>query len=134
MNTKQTDPVVFYDGQCLLCSRAIRSLVNADKRMVLKFSPQQGESFNTLISKDLSIYQESIVFIKNGRVYTRSTAVLAIVKELGLPWKLLYAFIIIPKFFRDAVYMVIAKNRKKWFGESASCYMGSKEHANRFLP
>jgi len=32
-------------------------------------------------------------------------------------------FIIVPKFIRDAVYNVIAKNRYSWFGKKNECWI-----------
>lgn len=134
MNLQQADPVVYYDGVCLLCSRTIQFLLKADKNEVLQFAPQQGERFRLLQSQQPGIPQESIIFIKNGRVYARSNAVLAIAKELPYPWKLFYTAVIIPRFIRDAAYMIIARNRKHWFGESAACYTGDEKNRKRFLP
>lgn len=133
MDLLQTQPVVFYDGKCLLCSRAVQFLIKADKKMILKFAPQQSDHFDLLSSKHPHIPQTSIIFFKKGKMFSRSTAVLEIIKELPYPWKIIYAAIVIPKFIRDAVYMMIAKNRQQWFGESLICYLGDEKNKKRFL-
>ena len=133
MDVLQNQTVVFYDGKCLLCSRAVQFLIKADKKMVFKFAPQQSDYFNLLSSEHPHIPQTSIIFLKNGKMYSRSTAVLKIIKELSYPWKIIYAAIIIPKFIRNAVYMMIARNRKNWFGEAEVCYLGDEKNKKRFL-
>jgi predicted DCC family thiol-disulfide oxidoreductase YuxK len=74
----------------------------------------------------------SIVLMENGKIYTRSTAVLRIAKQLKGPVKLIYLFVIIPPFLRDAVYHLIAKKRYRWFGRKDSCMIPGPELMKRF--
>jgi predicted DCC family thiol-disulfide oxidoreductase YuxK len=60
---------------------------------------------------------DSIVYLNDQQVFVQSNAVLMILKELPLPYKLLYAFKLVPKGLRDSVYRYIAKNRYRWFGK-----------------
>ena len=53
-------------------------------------------------------YLKSVVYIKENKYYTRSSAVLNILKDLGGVWSLFYGFIIVPVFIRDFFYNVIA--------------------------
>jgi predicted DCC family thiol-disulfide oxidoreductase YuxK len=48
-------------------------------------------------------------------------------------WKWTQAFWIVPKFIRDAVYNIIAKNRYKWFGKKETCMIPSPQVKERFL-
>ncbi|WP_379093803.1 thiol-disulfide oxidoreductase DCC family protein [Pedobacter sp. UC225_65] len=80
--------------------------------------PQKGDSF---------------VLLEGGRVYQRSTAALRVARKLNGLWPLLYGFIIIPGFIRDAVYNYIAKNRYKWFGKQESCWVPTPELQQKFL-
>ena len=129
----QYNPLVFYDGNCMLCSNTIQFLLKKDKRKNLRYASQQGETFKHFAVDKTTAAESSVIFLKDGMVYTKSAAALAIVKELPYPWRLLYAFIIVPGFIRNAVYSLIARNRKKWFGETDSCYLGSKEYASQFI-
>jgi predicted DCC family thiol-disulfide oxidoreductase YuxK len=47
--------------------------------------------------------------------------------------KILYPIIILPKFFRDFVYDLIAKNRYKLFGKTDSCRIPTEEEKLKFL-
>jgi predicted DCC family thiol-disulfide oxidoreductase YuxK len=66
-------------------------------------------------------------------IYDKSTAVLKISKYLNNGFKLLYFFILIPKFIRDWVYNLIAKNRYKGFGKKENCMIPTLEVQHRFL-
>jgi predicted DCC family thiol-disulfide oxidoreductase YuxK len=54
-------------------------------------------------------------------------------KHLGGAWALLYVFIVVPKFIRDAVYNLVARNRYKWFGKKNECWLPGPEWKARFL-
>ena len=75
----------------------------------------------------------SFFLVENGKIYDRSTAALKVLRKLNGLWKLLYAFIIIPKFIRDAVYDFIAKNRYRWFGRKDECMIPTAELRAKFL-
>jgi predicted DCC family thiol-disulfide oxidoreductase YuxK len=71
--------------------------------------------------------------VEGDKMYRKSTAALKVARQLVGIWKLLYAFMIIPPFIRDAVYSVIAKNRYKWFGKREACMIPTSELKERFL-
>jgi predicted DCC family thiol-disulfide oxidoreductase YuxK len=75
----------------------------------------------------------SILFIENGQIYDRSTAVLKISRKLKGGYPLLYGFIIIPRFMRDWMYQQLANNRYKWFGKKDICMVPSSDLLDRFL-
>ncbi|MBS1654725.1 MAG: DUF393 domain-containing protein, partial [Bacteroidetes bacterium] len=75
----------------------------------------------------------SFVLLENNKVYTKSTGALRMCKLLGGGWALLYALIIVPRFIRDAVYNMIARNRYKWFGKKEECWLPTPELKERFL-
>ncbi len=74
-----------------------------------------------------------MVLLSGNKIFTKSTAALTIFKKLGGFWALLYTFIIVPRFIRDAVYDFIAKHRYQWFGKQNQCYIPSAEEQNRFI-
>lgn len=75
----------------------------------------------------------SFVFIEAGKAYTQSTAALKVCKYLNGLWPLCYGFMIVPKFIRDGIYNLIAKNRYKWFGKKDACMIPTPELRARFL-
>jgi predicted DCC family thiol-disulfide oxidoreductase YuxK len=76
---------------------------------------------------------ESIVLVDKGKIYFRSAAALRIVRGLKSLWPLLYFFIVVPKFLRDPVYNVLAKNRYKWFGKRNTCYVPGRDSSHKFI-
>ena len=76
---------------------------------------------------------DSIVLVKNNRVYIKSRAALEIAKEMDGGWPLFYAFIILPPFIRDFFYDLLAKYRYKLFGHSETCRVPTADIQDRFL-
>ncbi len=76
---------------------------------------------------------DSIVLIKNDKVFIKSSAVLEILKDLPIGWRVLRIGIILPKVIRDWLYDVIAKHRYRIFGKKDECPIPSKDVQGRFL-
>lgn len=74
----------------------------------------------------------SFILYQDGGIYTRSTAALKMFQQLK-GWKWVRIFWIVPKFIRDGVYNLVAKNRYKWFGEKNECWLPTPELKARFL-
>ncbi|NUM79858.1 thiol-disulfide oxidoreductase DCC family protein [bacterium] len=128
-------PIILFDGVCNLCNGSVLFIIRRDPKARFRFASLQstyGENF--LKHNNLSTEEyDSIVLIEGGRFYTQSTAALRIAKRLNGAWPLLYAGIIIPKFIRDAMYNVIAKNRYRWFGKKDVCMIPTPELRSRFM-
>ena len=127
--------LVLFDGVCNLCNGVVRFVIKRDKLAKLKFASLQSESGQHYLRKfDLPLSDfETFVFISGSKYYTKSSAALLLFKHLGGLWPLLYGFIIIPKFLRDAVYMLVSNNRYKLFGKQDSCMLPTPELRHRFL-
>ena len=48
-------------------------------------------------------------------------------------WKWTKFLRIFPKFIRDGVYNLVAKNRYRWFGKKEECWVPTPELKARFL-
>ncbi|MFT5166128.1 MAG: putative DCC family thiol-disulfide oxidoreductase YuxK [Saprospiraceae bacterium] len=132
---KQSSPIVLFDGVCNLCNGAVKFAIKRDKKAVLHFASLQSDLAGELMRKhNIEEHQlKTFIFIEKDKAYTRSTAGLKLVKSFGGVWSLLYAFIIIPKPIRDAVYNLISNNRYRWFGKQESCMIPTPEIRARFL-
>lgn len=126
--------IILFDGVCNLCNASVQYIIRRDPDMKFKFASLQSEIGMQLLEKyRLSTEKmNSIVLIENGKIYTRSTAVLRIARQLIGPVKLMYVFVIVPFFIRDAVYQLIARKRYKWFGRRDRCMVPGKELLDRF--
>lgn len=125
--------VVLFDGVCIFCNDSINFLIVHDKYQRFHFSALQGEYAKSLeLSEELQDLN-SIVFYHNEKIYTRSKAIILILRELGGIWVFLLPLLLIPQLILDIPYNIIAKNRYRFFGKKESCMMPSKEIRERFL-
>ena len=129
------NPLILFDGVCNLCNSSVQYVIKHDPNRLFRFaSLQSGFAQKILSGYDLSLKEyNSFILLKDNKIYTRSTAALLVLKKLKGFIKSLYVFIIVPKFIRDAVYNIIAKNRYKWFGKKQVCWLPSPELKSLFL-
>jgi predicted DCC family thiol-disulfide oxidoreductase YuxK len=127
--------VILFDGVCNLCNGAVQFVIKRDKKNYFSFaSLQSAEGQKLLRLHELPVNDfNSFVLVENDKVYTKSTGALRITRKLSGLWPLLYGFIIVPKFLRDAIYGLVAKNRYKWFGKRNSCMIPTPEMMSKFL-
>lgn len=127
--------VILFDGVCNLCSASVQFVLKRDRKNQFLFGSLQGAYGQEMLRKYQLPANEfnSFMLIEGEKLYTKSSGALRMLKHLGGGWQLLYAFIIVPKFLRDAVYSWIARNRYKWFGKKEACWLPRPEWKARFL-
>ena len=125
--------IVFFDGVCGLCNRTINTLIRIDRARLLRFSPLQSKAAVNHLPEHLRSELSSIVYVRGSEVYTRSTAVLTILRDLGGIWYFLSFLLWIPRPLRDLVYNWVARNRYRWFGKKETCRLPSTEERALFL-
>lgn len=130
-----TKPIILFDGVCNLCNNSVQFVIKHDPSDKFMFAALQSERGQQLLQQyNLATAGfDSFVLIQNEKVFLKSTAALQVAKQLSGPVKLLYGFIIVPAFIRNAVYAFIAKNRYKWFGKKDSCMIPSPSLQSKFL-
>ena len=135
MNSSADKKIVLFDGVCNLCSSSVQFILKRDKKNQFLFGSLQGESGQAYLQQfnlPADVFN-SFMLVEGDQLYSRSSGALRILKYLGGVWPLLYAFIIVPKFIRDAVYDLIAKNRYKWFGKKDECWVPTAALKAKFL-
>ncbi len=127
--------IVFFDGICNLCEGSVKFIIKRDKNKKFKFISFQSEKGKKLLKEYHYTNDkfDTLVLLKEKKIFTKSSAALFIAKELNGLWKLPYIFIVLPKFIRDSVYLFVSKNRYKWFGKKDSCRLSNPELKSRFL-
>jgi predicted DCC family thiol-disulfide oxidoreductase YuxK len=127
--------IILFDGVCNLCNGSVNFVIDRDKNDTFRFAALQSEEGKHVL-KEAGIeeaYLDSIVLLKNGKMYKKSAAALHIAKKMSGMWPLMSAFFIFPAFLRDIVYDFIARNRYKWFGRQEVCRIPSPELKAKFL-
>ncbi len=127
--------LILFDGVCNLCAWSVRFIIEHDPRTVFRFAALQSD-----LGRQLMIQHgldpeamNSFVLIQNDKAHTESSAALHVARKLTWPWSWAYAFILLPKPFRDAVYRFISRHRYRWFGRADSCLMPTPELRARFV-
>lgn len=130
-----TAAFVLFDGVCNFCNASVNFIIRHDKKDCFRFVPLQTTKGKQLLQQFQldHLPLDTIVLIENGKVYKRSSAILRIVRKLDGLYPLLYGWIVIPPFIRDAIYNLIARNRYKWFGKKESCMVPTEEIKWKFL-
>ena len=124
---------MFFDGICGLCNRSVDFLIKIDKNNNLLFAPIQGETAQKKLHPKYIDDIDSMALLINGKTLNKSTAVLKAVSQIGGLWYFTLIFLFVPEFFRDWIYMRIAKNRYSVFGKNESCRMPTKEEQDKIL-
>ena len=127
--------LILFDGVCNLCNGSVQFLIKRDPAGKFRFASLQSDfGRSQLIRFNLNPdLLHSVVVIDGDNVLQRSDAALRIVNQLDGPWKILNAFKIFPKFLRDVLYNVVARNRYKVFGKRDSCMIPTPELKARFI-
>ena len=118
--------LVQFDGMCILCSRAIKLILKADRKnkflfQTLQNSPE-GQNSDTIIVTD-----------PIGQTYYYFDAVLKIGKELGGFYQSIQIFRLLPQSWRNSIYKWVARNRFRWFGRRQSCYLPTEAEREKFI-
>lgn len=127
--------VILFDGVCNLCNGLVKFIIKRDKKKRFRFAALKSDYAKYIEKKyGLNLADlNTVILIKYGKVYTKSSAVLHIAQGLGLPYSLAICFFIIPPFIRNHVYSFIAKNRYRWFGKLNTCILLPEDLKGRFI-
>lgn len=129
------DRILFYDGDCGICTRSVRFLLKRDRHSRLHFAPLQGTTAQSLLPEGLRKKLSTAVYRRReGEVYLRSEAVLYALIDTGSTWRFTArALLCLPNGFRDADYNWVAQNRER-LSPKGACPMPSKHEREQLLP
>lgn len=116
--------LVLFDGACNLCNGFVQFLIQRDQQGSFTFGALQGNTarqVHKLFPTPPPHQPDSVVYLRNGIIYTHSNAVLRILRDLGGFWKMCVIFYLIPRGIRDGIYSFIAKHRHRWFRKRSTC-------------
>lgn len=119
--------VVFYDNSCLLCSKSVQFILKHDKYKHFLFRPLDSTS-----AKTYNLSAETMAVLSSDqKLLTHHKAVKYILKNLPKVKWVVFVLAVAPGRIQRVVYVLIARNRKRWFG-TTNCML-SNQYSERFI-
>jgi len=131
----ERQPLIVFDGVCVLCSGFARTVVRFDREKRFRFTTAQSSLGQALYRKyglRTDFYETNLVII-DGIAYQRLDSLIATADAMGWPWRAARVLRILPLPLRDRLYRLIAQNRYALFGRKDSCEIPSGELRNRII-
>jgi predicted DCC family thiol-disulfide oxidoreductase YuxK len=116
-------PIVFMDGECLLCSRVAKVIAKLDRAEEFRICPIQSALGRGILQHYglKADDPESWLFLCDGRAYSSLDAVIRAGARLGGKGRLLQGLRMLPRPVQDWIYRRIARNRYWLFGQADLC-------------
>ncbi len=130
--------IVFYDGGCGLCHRAVRFALAHDRDgSRFRFAPLDSDAFRAAVPAAMRATLPDSIVLRDpdGTLHVRSDAVLTMCRRLGGRWSALAAIAgVLPRRLLDAAYDAVARVRLRLFRPpDAACPMLPAHLRDRFL-
>lgn len=114
--------IILFDGVCNLCNRSVDFVLKRDRKKQFYYVSLQSEEGKKLVEHyRIPLDTDSVILIRNTKVFTESEAAIEIARMLPVPWKWLSILRFLPRGWRDGLYRWIARNRYRWFGKRKNC-------------
>jgi len=129
-------PLILYDGNCGLCAKSVRWILEHERDHAIVFAPLQGPTAALARERypHIPLSIDTVVYLCDGRAHLRSKAFLHAANHLRAPWRWGYAMRWFPGFVFDLAYRVVAALRYRLWGHADACGLVTPEQRQRFLP
>ncbi len=134
MPTWPDDDVILYDSVCVFCSRWVRFVAARDRDKRFRFTPIQSP-YGTRLAQAFGINADdpdTNAIVHGGVAYFKSDAALTLLSFLPR-WRWTRALFVVPKWLRDAVYNLVARNRYRIFGKYNECFVPGADMRARVM-
>jgi predicted DCC family thiol-disulfide oxidoreductase YuxK len=128
-------PIVIFDGNCVLCSSFAQFILRVDRRHRFRLMTAQTP-LGAALYAHYGLFDDDYrtnILLEDGRVWLKSDGSIRIFVGLGFPWSMAAIGKVLPRSLRDRLYDVVARNRLRWFGRRATCFLPDPQDADRFL-
>ncbi len=138
--------VILYDGVCGLCNRVVQRLLRLDRAGHLRFVPLKSPLGIEMLGQcspppalSSRPEPEGVILIADAltphqKIYRRFDAVGRALRRIPGPYPALGALLrLVPRFLREWVYSIIARNRYRIFGRFESCPIPTPDQRSRIL-
>ncbi len=131
-----SQPLIIFDGMCVLCSTGIDWMLKRDPSGNTRFAAIQQPVPQALYNHyglDAARF-DTFMVLADGLPHTKWAGVLAAARTLPQPWRALCILGgIVPDRIGNRLYDWVQRNRLGWFGSRATCRMPNANEARRFL-
>lgn len=115
---KRNKLVIFFDGTCGLCNRAVTFLVRQDTNAILRFASLQGVTAKSLPPG----LPDGIIVVddfdsSNPLILHGSEAIFRVLDTLGGIWRVASLLQFLPRRVTDFIYYKLAASRYRLFGK-----------------
>jgi len=128
--------IMLFDGVCNFCSGSVLFSLKRLDNPGVRFCPMQSPAGQAMLKKlgfSLTDY-ETFIFIEEGKVYTKSEAVIRLGKNLKRPWPVMAGLVeLFPKNLLDWFYIRVARHRYKIMGRKKECLVPDPEIMKFFI-
>lgn len=138
-DTARGEHLILYDGVCGLCNRFCQFVLAHDARGVFEFASLQSETGRSFLERfgrdptELDTFGLVANYRSSPALLIKSAAALAVIESLGVPWRWLRVFNIVPAGVRDWSYDRVARHRYRIFGRYDTCLIPSPQQKRRFI-
>ena len=136
-----SNPIILYDGICGLCNRLNQFVLKRDRNDRFRFAALQSEFAGKILERhgvNPQVLDTMYLLLNYSQpdehLVARSDAAVEILAELGGIWSALVSIVqLLPRWFRDKAYNVIARNRYQLFGKYQTCQIPDERYRSKFL-
>ena len=131
----EDQPIWLFDSHCVLCDNAVHYTLKHERTTAIQFvSIQSPQGRNLARQHDIDPDNaQTFLFIEDGKAHTKSDGVIALVRHLNGPARLITLTRFLPQGMRDLLYSWIAKNRYRLLGKKDLCSIPDPQHSHRFI-
>jgi predicted DCC family thiol-disulfide oxidoreductase YuxK len=138
---KISNPIILYDGVCGLCNHLIQFVLKRDRDERFRFAALQSGFAASVLERNRvnpqildTMYLLSNYSQPDECLASRSDAAIQILAELGGVWRALASIVKhLPRWIRDKIYNLIARNRYQLFGKYQTCQIPDEKYRSKFL-
>ena len=139
------DPLVVFDGHCILCNRALQFYLDRLEPPTRSPNPHRYEAHTyytaaqspwaqkNLPDKVLQEAQHAILIHRNNQWLSGPTALWPLIRRMTYPWRLLLFLRVLPGPLTRGLYRHIAQRRYHWFGTQESCALFEPPAGHKLL-
>jgi len=127
--------VLLLDGVCNLCSGFLHFVLKHERDRDLTFcwvQSQAGSEILRWVGLPADEY-DTMVYVRSGSHYIRSTAFLEVARHFRFPWRIVRICLVVPRVVRDRLYDQIAGKRYAMFGRTPECTAPTGDLLRRFV-